>query len=120
LTRLRCRIWNFNEEAGFSQVLHLDTPKSVVPGSEWGKLLVAGGLALPAINKKIEGGGLSGALAALTPLLTLQHLGKKANKTERLQALQSLPGNVSILILSSSIQQEFSLNLRRELCSLLI
>lgn len=95
------RIWNFNEEAGFSQVLHLDTPKSVVPGSEWGKLVVSGGLALPVVNKKIEEeGGLSGALASLTPLLTLQHLGKKANKTERFQTLQSLPGNVSILILS--------------------
>ncbi|XP_044258121.1 C3 and PZP-like alpha-2-macroglobulin domain-containing protein 8 [Tribolium madens] len=102
------RIWNFNEEAGFSQVLHLDTPKSVVPGSEWGKLLVTGGLALPAINKKIEGGGLSGALAALTPLLTLQHLGKKANKTERLQALQSLPGDIQDILSYRKVDNSFS------------
>ncbi|RZC42492.1 C3 and PZP-like alpha-2-macroglobulin domain-containing protein 8, partial [Asbolus verrucosus] len=102
------RIWNFNEEAGFSQVLHLDTPKSVVPGSEWGKLLVAGGLALPVINKKIEGGGLSGALASLTPLLTLQHLGKRANETERLRVLQSLPGNIQTILSYRKVDNSFS------------
>ncbi|XP_046392318.1 C3 and PZP-like alpha-2-macroglobulin domain-containing protein 8 [Ischnura elegans] len=41
------RVWNFNDEAGFSQVLHLDVPKSVVPGTEQGSLFVAGGLFLP-------------------------------------------------------------------------
>ncbi|KAJ1527949.1 hypothetical protein ONE63_007882 [Megalurothrips usitatus] len=41
------RVWNFNDEAGYSQVLHLDVPRSVVPGSERGTLLVAGGMALP-------------------------------------------------------------------------
>lgn len=40
-------MWNFNDEAGYSQVLHLDVPRSVVPGSERGTLLVAGGMALP-------------------------------------------------------------------------
>jgi hypothetical protein len=40
-------VWNYNDEAGFSQVLHLDVPHSVVPGSEQGTLLIAGGLALP-------------------------------------------------------------------------
>lgn len=73
-----------------------------MPGSEWGELHVSGGLALPTLNRKIEGGGLSGALASLTPLLTLQHLGKKANKTERIEALKNLPGNVSNLITNLS------------------
>ncbi|KAJ8919223.1 hypothetical protein NQ315_012211 [Exocentrus adspersus] len=101
-------IWNFNEESGFSQVLHLDTPKSVVPGSEWGELLVAGGLALPAINKRIEGGGLTGALASLSPLLTLQHLGRKANETERLQVLQTLPGSIQSILSYRKVDNSFS------------
>lgn len=41
------RVWNYNDEAGFSQVLHLDVPRTVVPGTEQGTLVVAGGLALP-------------------------------------------------------------------------
>jgi hypothetical protein len=36
------RVWNYNEEAGFSQVLHLDVPPALVPGTEQGMLLVAG------------------------------------------------------------------------------
>lgn len=89
------RIWNFNDEAGFSQVLHLDTPKSVVPGSEWGELLVSGGLALPTILKKHQHGGLSETLASLTSLLALQHLGNKANESLKQEALGKLPGHVS-------------------------
>lgn len=41
------RVWNHNEESGFSQVLHLDVPRSILPGTERGLLLLAGGLALP-------------------------------------------------------------------------
>uniref|UniRef100_A0A8D9A5S6 C3 and PZP-like alpha-2-macroglobulin domain-containing protein 8 n=1 Tax=Cacopsylla melanoneura TaxID=428564 RepID=A0A8D9A5S6_9HEMI len=41
------RVWNYNEEAGFSQVLHLDVPHSILPGTERGLLLLAGGLAIP-------------------------------------------------------------------------
>ncbi|KAJ8927623.1 hypothetical protein NQ314_019901 [Rhamnusium bicolor] len=46
---------------------------------------------LSLINYKVT--NLSGALASLSPLLTLQHLGRKANETERLQVLQTLPGS---------------------------
>ncbi|KAJ8974118.1 hypothetical protein NQ317_019900 [Molorchus minor] len=102
------RIWNFNEESGFSQVLHLDTPKSVVPGSEYGELVVAGGLALPAISKSIEGGGLTGALASLSPLLTLQHLGRRANETERLQILETLPGSIQSILSYRKVDNSFS------------
>ncbi|KAL1452409.1 hypothetical protein WDU94_006643 [Cyamophila willieti] len=41
------RVWNYNDEAGFSQVLHLDVPHSILPGTERGLLLLAGGLAIP-------------------------------------------------------------------------
>lgn len=44
--RIKFRIWNYNDEAGFSQVLHLDVPHSLLPGSETGDLLVTGGLYL--------------------------------------------------------------------------
>ena len=49
------RVWNFNDEAGYSQVLHLDVPRSVVPGSEKGTLLVAGGMALPGAGRSSSG-----------------------------------------------------------------
>ncbi|XP_039290851.1 LOW QUALITY PROTEIN: C3 and PZP-like alpha-2-macroglobulin domain-containing protein 8 [Nilaparvata lugens] len=44
------RIWNYNDEAGFSQVLHLDVPRSVLPGSETGTLIINGGLSLLSIS----------------------------------------------------------------------
>lgn len=46
------RIWNYNDEAGFSQVLHLDVPRSVLPGSEAGILLVNGGLSLTSVLQR--------------------------------------------------------------------
>jgi hypothetical protein len=36
------RVWSYNEEAGFSQVLHMDVPANLVPGTEQGLLLIAG------------------------------------------------------------------------------
>lgn len=41
------RVWNYNDEAGFSQVLHLETPDSMISGSESGTLVVTGGLNFP-------------------------------------------------------------------------
>lgn len=88
------RIWNFNEESGFSQVLHLDTPKHAVPGSERGELTISGGLAIPRINR-IEGGGLTAALASLTPLLSIKHPSiREANDSEMLEVVRMLPGKV--------------------------
>ncbi|KAG8328109.1 hypothetical protein J6590_000765 [Homalodisca vitripennis] len=68
------RIWNYNDEAGFSQVLHLDVPHSVLPGSEVGTLLVNGGLyldGLPSTNPQslVEYSSLATAIARLAPLI---------------------------------------------------
>lgn len=41
------RVWNYNDEAGFSQVLHLETPNSMISGTESGTLVVTGGLNFP-------------------------------------------------------------------------
>ncbi|XP_025832303.1 C3 and PZP-like alpha-2-macroglobulin domain-containing protein 8 [Agrilus planipennis] len=64
------RIWNFNDESGFSQVLHLDTPKSVVPGSETGKLLITSGLVVPTLPtlERLEG-GLLRTLSSISSLI---------------------------------------------------
>ncbi|XP_046982509.1 C3 and PZP-like alpha-2-macroglobulin domain-containing protein 8 [Schistocerca americana] len=80
------RLWNYNEEAGFSQVLHLDVPQPVVPGSEQGSLSVAGGLALPSSAASWlhpaqhatdigEASSLVSTLASFSPLPTLDHRG---------------------------------------------
>ncbi|XP_031332513.1 C3 and PZP-like alpha-2-macroglobulin domain-containing protein 8 isoform X2 [Photinus pyralis] len=103
------RIWNFNDESGFSQVLHLDTPKSLVPGSESGELLVSGGLALPAMLKKREGwGGLSGALASLAPILKIKHLGIKANASEKKNLLENLPKYIQTILSCRKPDNSFS------------
>ena len=88
-------MWNFNDEAGFSQVLHLDTPKSVVPGSEAGELTVSGGLALPMVPRSGQKGGLSDALSAITTFLSAHHLGRKINESVRGELFRRLPGHVS-------------------------
>lgn len=46
------RVWNYNDEAGFSQVLHLETPDSMISGSESGTLVVTGGLNFPFFVQK--------------------------------------------------------------------
>lgn len=82
------RVWNFNDEAGYSQVLHLDVPRSVVPGSERGTLLVAGGMALPGAG---DASGRSGSrMGSQQPQdepddLGLQqpHAGQDAGETSR-------------------------------------
>ncbi|KAF5292759.1 hypothetical protein FQR65_LT11167 [Abscondita terminalis] len=103
------RVWNFNDESGFSQVLHLDTPKSLVPGSESGELLVSGGLALPEMLKKREGwGGLAGALASLAPILKIKHLGIKANASEKKNFLESLPKYIQTILSYRKPDNSFS------------
>lgn len=91
----------------------MDTPKSVVPGSEWGELLVSGGLALPTTLKRHQQqGGLSETLASLTSLLALQHLGNKANESLKQEALRKLPGHVIYKLI-----RIFPLNENVSLCS---
>lgn len=75
----------------------MDTPRSVVPGSEWGQLQVSGGLSLPVITSESQEGGLSAVLSSLASLLAIQHLGPRANESLREETLQYLPGNVSRL-----------------------
>ncbi|XP_066247468.1 C3 and PZP-like alpha-2-macroglobulin domain-containing protein 8 isoform X2 [Euwallacea similis] len=100
------RIWNFNEESGFSQVFHLDTPKHAVPGSERGELAITGGLAPPKVTH-IEGGGLIGTMASLTPLLNLQeHI--KENNTEKLKIIQMLPGKIQSILSFKKEDDSFS------------
>lgn len=53
-TRCLYRIWNYNDEAGFSQVLHLDIPHSLLPGSESGHLLVTGGLYMAGLSSDTD------------------------------------------------------------------
>ncbi|CAH0558876.1 unnamed protein product [Brassicogethes aeneus] len=102
------RVWNFNAESGFSQVLHLDTPKSMVPGTEWGELIVTGGLALPSVNTKIEASSLTAALASLTSLLSIQHLGERINETERVEALRNVPGHIQTIMSYRKVDNSFS------------
>lgn len=107
------RIWNFNEEAGFSQVLELGLPHGVVPGSATGTLLVSGGLHLP-LYSQIDSSDqwaivwkdsqLSAASASLAPLLALEHIPHLVEDAEKERILQKLPEQVGlcygVLILS--------------------
>ncbi|PSN44641.1 hypothetical protein C0J52_07735 [Blattella germanica] len=80
------RVWNYNDEAGFSQVLHLDVPRSVVPGSEQGTLMITGGLALPVSPQRHHPGlglgestSLAATMSTFTPLLVLEHMTEHNN-----------------------------------------
>ncbi|XP_060524169.1 C3 and PZP-like alpha-2-macroglobulin domain-containing protein 8 [Cylas formicarius] len=101
------RIWNNNDEAGFSQVLHLDTPKKVVPGSERGKLVITGGISVPSL-KYIEGYGLSEALASLTPTLPLQHLHLSTNDSSREEIANLLPPRIQSILSFRKEDNSFS------------
>ncbi|CAG9764576.1 unnamed protein product [Ceutorhynchus assimilis] len=102
------RIWNFNEESGFSQVLHLETPKQAVPGSERGELTISGGLAIPRIDR-INGGGLVAALASLTPLLSIQSLENMGiNSSEKLEVVKMLPGKIQSILSFKKEDDSFS------------
>ncbi|XP_054281127.1 C3 and PZP-like alpha-2-macroglobulin domain-containing protein 8 [Macrosteles quadrilineatus] len=93
------RIWNYNEEAGFSQVLHLDVPHSVLPGSESGTLLVNGGLYLADLPSALgpqslaEYSSLATAIARLAPLV----LGNMSSNASDAQ-LRSLSTHIQNLL----------------------
>ncbi|RZF48823.1 hypothetical protein LSTR_LSTR003203, partial [Laodelphax striatellus] len=89
------RIWNYNDEAGFSQVLHLDVPRSVLPGSETGTLIINGGLSLLSISHILPRTptlhtSLATVLSQIAPLLA--STGDMSNDTSRLlhQHVQNL------------------------------
>lgn len=57
---------------------------------------MTGGLALPSPHHlKRQTSSLQGAIATLTPLLLLEHLGQNANETLKQEILANLPGYVS-------------------------
>lgn len=82
----------------------MDTPKSVVPGSEFGELLVVSGLALNELTISRNGGGgvgaggLGEALAAITPLLTLHQFEQTDNASLREKFITQLPSHVSVAV----------------------
>ncbi|VVC91487.1 unnamed protein product [Leptidea sinapis] len=108
------RIWNFNEEAGFSQVLELGLPHGVVPGSASGTLLVSGGLHLPiysisdAPDSVWKDSQLSAAAANLSPLLALQHIPHLIDESEKERILKKLPEQVQILLSFRKSDNSFS------------
>ncbi|CAH2261901.1 jg6984 [Pararge aegeria aegeria] len=112
------RIWNFNEEAGFSQVLELGLPHGVVPGSASGTLLVSGGLHLPLYSFQTDSSDqwsdvwrdsqLSAASASLAPLLALEHIPHLVDDNEREMILKKLPEQVQILLSFRKSDNSFS------------
>ncbi|XP_045535340.1 C3 and PZP-like alpha-2-macroglobulin domain-containing protein 8 [Papilio machaon] len=112
------RIWNFNEEAGFSQVLELGLPHGVVPGSASGTLLVSGGLHLPLYSLLTDSADqwaavwrdsqLSAASASLAPLLALEHIPHLVEDNEREKILKKLPEQVQILLSFRKSDNSFS------------
>ncbi|XP_063546821.1 C3 and PZP-like alpha-2-macroglobulin domain-containing protein 8 [Cydia strobilella] len=112
------RIWNFNEEAGFSQVLELGLPHGVVPGSASGTLLVSGGLHLPLYSLQSDPSDqwsevwrdsqLSAAAASLAPLLALEHIPHLVDDAERDRILKKLPEQVQILLSFRKNDNSFS------------
>ncbi|XP_026333494.1 C3 and PZP-like alpha-2-macroglobulin domain-containing protein 8 [Hyposmocoma kahamanoa] len=112
------RIWNFNEEAGFSQVLELGLPHGVVPGSASGTLLVSGGLHLPLYNQQLDStdqwaevwrdSQLSAASASLAPLLALEFIPHLVDEGERERILKKLPEQVQILLSFRKFDNSFS------------
>ncbi|CAG4969889.1 unnamed protein product [Parnassius apollo] len=112
------RIWNFNEEAGFSQVLELGLPHGVVPGSASGTLLVSGGLHLPLYSLQTDSADqwasvwrdsqLSAAAASLAPLLALEHIPHLVEDAERERILKKLPEQVQILLSFRKNDNSFS------------
>ncbi|XP_060802317.1 C3 and PZP-like alpha-2-macroglobulin domain-containing protein 8 [Amyelois transitella] len=112
------RIWNFNEEAGFSQVLELGLPHGVVPGSASGTLLVSGGLHLPLYSLQTDStdqwaevwrdSQLSAASASLAPLLALEHIPHLVEEAERERILKKLPEQVQVLLSFRKSDNSFS------------
>nr|XP_022903768.1 C3 and PZP-like alpha-2-macroglobulin domain-containing protein 8 [Onthophagus taurus] len=106
-THAEFRVWNFNDEAGYSQVLHLETPKSLVPGSESGRLIVSSGLALKIFPKLQKTGDLSSSIASLTGLICLDQL-KLKNQTFKDEILKKIPGEVQNILSYRKPDNSFS------------
>ncbi|XP_066993511.2 C3 and PZP-like alpha-2-macroglobulin domain-containing protein 8 [Anabrus simplex] len=96
------RIWNYNDEAGFSQVLHLNVPHPVVPGSETGILSIAGGLALPSAAHwpvQPHSTSLAATISTFSSLPVLEHAQYLANDSwHREQVIQSLNMQIQALL----------------------
>ncbi|XP_014244207.1 C3 and PZP-like alpha-2-macroglobulin domain-containing protein 8 [Cimex lectularius] len=108
------RIWNFNDEAGFSQVIHLDIPRSVLPGSETGTLLVAGGLHLPYVVSDprpslSEFSSLATTVSMIAPLLTEhQHFLNQSDTPEQKQRADKIYSKIQNLLLFKMNDSSFS------------
>ncbi|XP_073972114.1 C3 and PZP-like alpha-2-macroglobulin domain-containing protein 8 isoform X4 [Rhodnius prolixus] len=110
------RIWNYNDEAGFSQVIHLDIPRSVLPGSETGTLLVAGGLYLPYLSivprpTLDEYSSLATIISKIAPLLMGEKLKSLKNHTFlpiRKDLLKELGSSIQNLLLFKKSDSSFS------------
>ncbi|KOB78488.1 Uncharacterized protein OBRU01_02344 [Operophtera brumata] len=115
---MRIKIWNFNEEAGFSQVLELGLPHGVVPGSASGTLLISGGLHLPLYSFQSDStdqwtevwrdSQLSAASASLAPLLALEHIPHLVDEAEKGRILKKLPEQVQVLLSFRKSDNSFS------------
>ncbi|XP_025408407.1 C3 and PZP-like alpha-2-macroglobulin domain-containing protein 8 [Sipha flava] len=91
------RVWNYNDEAGFSQVLHLETPNSLITGSESGTLVVTGGLNFPFFvqNEPKFSTSLVSFLSTFTPLLMSEH---NNNGTEEKSLVDLLSKSIPVLL----------------------
>ncbi|VVC44077.1 Hypothetical protein CINCED_3A018912 [Cinara cedri] len=91
------RVWNYNDEAGFSQVLHLETPNSMISGSESGTLVVTGGLNFPFFvqNEPKFSTSLVSLLSTFTPLLMSEH---NNNGTEEKSLIDLLSKSIPVLL----------------------
>ncbi|XP_050431639.1 C3 and PZP-like alpha-2-macroglobulin domain-containing protein 8 [Adelges cooleyi] len=100
------RVWNYNNEAGFSQVLHLETPNSVISGSETGTLVVTGGLNFPFFvqNQPKLSTSLVSFLTTFTPLLTSEH---NNNGTEENSLANLLSKTIPVLLSYQNVDGSF-------------
>ncbi|BES95192.1 Complement component [Nesidiocoris tenuis] len=108
------RIWNFNDEAGYSQVIHLDIPRSLLPGSETGTLLVAGGLHLPYLASRMrsslsEFSSLSTVVSTIASLLSDELLsGFKMTNQSKENQLAEIKMSIQNLMLYRRADGSFS------------
>ncbi|XP_050540896.1 C3 and PZP-like alpha-2-macroglobulin domain-containing protein 8 [Daktulosphaira vitifoliae] len=91
------RVWNYNNEAGFSQVLHLDTSNSVISGTDSGTLVITGGLNFPYFvqNDPKLSTSLLSFLQIFTPLITFEN---NQNETEENELVSVLRKNIPVLL----------------------
>ncbi|KAF6206074.1 hypothetical protein GE061_017299, partial [Apolygus lucorum] len=108
------RIWNFNDEAGYSQVIHLDIPHSLLPGSETGTLLVAGGLHLPYLADRVrpslsEFSSLSTVVSTIASQLSSDLLsGKTTVGQSKINAISEIKTSLQNLMLYRRSDGSFS------------